>query len=111
MFGLVAARGVAREIVLIARQIQGPRRHPSHAGLVRIEPGQQRRAGGAAPRAVIELRHPHAFGGDSIDVGRRDLAAEAADVAVAHVVGEDQDDVRPGTRRLRLSAPRGIRKN
>ena len=48
--------------------------------------GQQR-------RRVVELREAQAAGGQLVEVGRGDLAAVAADVAEAHVVHQDDDDV------------------
>ena len=66
------------------------------AGLVRMQAGQQRGARRAAARGVVELREAQAVGGEAVEVGRVDLAAVAADVGVAHVVVEDQDDVRSG---------------
>jgi hypothetical protein len=43
----------------------------------------------------VEVREAHAVPGQRVDVGRLDLAAERADVGVAQVVAEDDDDVRP----------------
>ena len=68
------------------------------AGALRVAAGQQRGAGGRADgRGRVVLREAGAVG-DQV-VQRRCLgcaAVEAPEVAIAHVVGEDQDDVRPG---------------
>ena len=46
--------------------------------LVRVEPGQQRRARRAAARGVVELRHPHPAGGQPVEGRRPHLAAVGA---------------------------------
>ena len=69
------------------------------APALRILPGGQRAARGRADgRVHIELREANALGGEPIDVRRlRILVAEAGEVAPAHVVDEDHDEVRlPG---------------
>ncbi len=52
-------------------------------------------AGPRRPAAggVVHLREAQAAGGQPIEVGRGDLAAVAADVGEAHVVGQDEHDV------------------
>ena len=72
--------------------------HVADARLVRIQAGEQARPGRAAAGRVVELREPQAAGGQPVEVRRVDLAAVAADVREAHVVGEDDDDVRPAAR-------------
>ena len=64
------------------------------ARLVRMQAGQQRCARRAAARRVVELREAHAVRGQAVEVRRADLAAVAAEIREAHVVGEDQHDVR-----------------
>ena len=50
--------------------------------------------------AGVVRRQTHPLGGQPVDVGRADfLLAVAAQVAVAQVVGEDEDDVRLAARR------------
>ncbi len=66
------------------------------AGLVRVQAGQHRRPRRAAARGVVELREAQPVGGEAVEVRRLDLAAVAADVGVAHVVVEDQHDIRFG---------------
>ncbi|MEJ7636893.1 MAG: hypothetical protein WKF75_02605, partial [Singulisphaera sp.] len=66
------------------------------ADSVRIAAGQQRRAGRRAFRPVgIEVRESDAPGRQPVQVGRPDVpAAVTAEVAIAQVVGQNQDDVR-----------------
>ena len=68
--------------------------HVPDAGLVRIQSGEQRRARRTAATCVVELREAHAAGRKCVDVRRRNLAAIAPDVGEAHVVDEDDDDIR-----------------
>ena len=69
--------------------------HARDAALLSIHAGEQRAARGAAATAVVELRETHSVVGEAVDVGRVDLAAEAAEVRVAHVIDHDEHDVRP----------------
>lgn len=57
--------------------------------------GQQRGAGDDAHAAVVKARQPDAVAGEAVEGGRGDFAAVAAGIAVAHVIGEDDDQVRP----------------
>ena len=67
--------------------------HVADAGLMRVEAGEERGARGTAAGGIVEVREAQAAGGERIEIGRGDLAAEAADVGIAHIVGEDEDDV------------------
>ena len=69
--------------------------HVADAGLVRVEAGQQAGPGRAAAGGVVELGEPEPAGGERVQVRRADLAAVAAEVGEAHVVGQDDDDVGP----------------
>jgi len=69
--------------------------HVADARLVRVETGQQRGARRAAARGVIELREAQAVRRERVEIRRRNLAAVAAEVGEAHVIHEDDDDVRP----------------
>jgi len=69
-----------------------------HAGLVRVEPGEQGGPRRAAAGRVGEVREPQASRRQGVDVGRGDLAAVAAEVAEADVVDEDHDHVRASWR-------------
>jgi hypothetical protein len=48
----------------------------------------------------LELGETHALAGERIQGRRADFAAEGADVGIAQVVGEDDDDVGPARRLL-----------
>ena len=87
-------RGAA--MVEVAGVAFGPRvvREDAHAGLVRMESREHRCPRRAASRRVVELREAQAVRRQAVEVGRLDLAAVAADVREAHVVVEDQHDVR-----------------
>jgi hypothetical protein len=60
-----------------------------------MEAGQKRSPGRRTARHIVELGERQAFRADAIDVGRFDFGAEATDVRVTQVVGENQHDVRP----------------
>ena len=66
------------------------------ARALRIPAGQERGARGRAyRRARVVLREAHARGGEVVEVrGRAPALVEQPEVAVPHVVGEDDDDVR-----------------
>ena len=70
-------------------------RVPADAGVARVQAGHQCGAGGCADAgACVALRETQALGGKLIQVGRFDfLLPIAAEVAVAQIVGEDEDDV------------------
>ena len=84
----------AVEVAGVARGMDLRIDHVADAGLVRVEAGEQRRAAGAAAGGVVEMGEAHAFFGEGVEVGRADFAAEAADIGVAEIVGEEDDDVR-----------------
>ena len=65
--------------------------------LLGVVTGEQGAAGGPAASGVIELGEAHAVVGEAVEVRRGDLAAVAAEVGEAQVVGEDQHDI--GSRR------------
>ena len=69
-------------------------RQDANAGLMRVQTREQRRARRTAARRVVELREAQAVTGQPVQMGRVDFAAVAADVGIAHVVVEDQKNVR-----------------
>ncbi|OPZ22818.1 MAG: hypothetical protein BWZ10_00236 [candidate division BRC1 bacterium ADurb.BinA364] len=83
----------------LARIEARPRARREHAGdadadriAARHQRGARRRTDG---RGDIERRQSHAFGGHAVDVRRFDIRrAEAAQVLIALVVGEDQHEIR-----------------
>ena len=68
--------------------------HVADARLVRVEAGEQGGAGGAAAGGVVEAGETEAVFREGVEVRGLDLAAVAADVGPAQVIGEDDDDVR-----------------
>src|SRR5262245_12705863 len=64
-------------------------------GFVRIKARQQRSAAGATSRIVIELGESNSVGSKSIEIGCLNLSAVTAKVGKAHVIREDDYDVRP----------------
>ena len=64
------------------------------AGVAFLHPGHERGAGGRAARADAEVGHAHRFGVKPVHVRRfQNGMTVRADVAVALVVGEEEDDV------------------
>ena len=56
--------------------------------------GEQRGAGDDTHAAVVKAGEPDAVAGEAVDGGRGDFAAIASCIAVAHVIGENDDQVR-----------------
>src|SRR6476660_9367041 len=67
----------------------------AHAGVMRIEAGEQCGARWAAAGGVVELGEAQAGSGKFVDVGGWDFAAVAGEVGEPHVIDEDDDDVGP----------------
>ena len=70
--------------------------HMSNSGLVGVEPGEKRGAGGAATAGVVELREAQAVGGEFVEIRGFDFPAVTSDVGIAHVIGHDDNDVWAG---------------
>ena len=83
---------ILRKISQIVRDLAGS--HDIARRLLRVLAGQQATARRAAARGGIGLRKAHAVGGHAVDVGRIDVPAVAAGVGVAHVVGQENEEVR-----------------
>ena len=103
-----------RQRALVGRQavgVAGEDHQRLQAVAHRIAAGHQRRARRRADGLAVERLEPHAALGQRVDVRRLDLAAAIAEVGVAEVVGEDDDDVRPtGLLRLRRDGARSRRR-
>ena len=67
--------------------------HVAEADEVVVAARHQHGAGRRTERRRIELGHLHPGVGERVQVRRGDLAAEAAEVGVAEVVGHDEQDV------------------
>src|SRR6516162_4623979 len=63
------------------------------AYLLRVVARQDRRSRWPAAGGVVELREPQAAGRQSVDIGRLDFTAVTTRIRVAHVIGQDNQDV------------------
>ena len=63
-------------------------------GLLMPQSRQQRRSCFAALGVVVKVCQPQPASGEPIQMRRRDLAAKATEIRVAHVIANDHDDVR-----------------
>jgi hypothetical protein len=75
----------------LARLLQ----HVADPRLVRVKSRQKTRARRTAAGSVIELREAQSASRQAVQVRRPYLSAIAADVGEAHIIREDQDNVRP----------------
>lgn len=77
--------------------------------LLGIITGENDRAGRPTAGGVVELGEPQAVAGQLVQVGRLDLPAIAAEIGVAQIVGEDEQDVGtpPGQRRAGFTRRQG----
>ena len=62
--------------------------HVADAGLLWVESGEERGAGRTAASGVIHLGESESVVAEGIKVWGADFRAEAADIGVAHVVGQ-----------------------
>jgi hypothetical protein len=62
----------------------------THTSAVRIDPGHHGAPCRATIRVYMELCQHRALGSQSVDVGRRNLRPEDADVGISQVVGYDE---------------------
>ena len=85
-------RGVFTEVSLIGSGAQ-VRGHVTHAGLVRIEPGQERRPGWTAPRAVVHRREHESVARQGIEMRGLDFGSHDAEIRESHVVDQNENDV------------------
>ena len=84
-----------RHLVGMQADAVGREEHTGHADARAVAAGQEAGPRHRADRRRVEAREAHAFRGEPIQVGRaQGLVAEGADVRVAHVVDEEDDDVR-----------------
>ena len=68
--------------------------HTAHPGLLVAVTGEQHRTRRGRHRRGVILAHAHPLLGHRLQVGGGDFAAEGADVRVAHIIGDNHDDVR-----------------
>ena len=98
-----ALHGIASQMPLaqgeggVTRRPHGlPHRQPlfdAQPAVLPILPAHQRGACRLALGGVVKLREAQAIGRQTVQIRRRDLAAVTAEVGVAHVIGEDEQDV------------------
>ena len=75
-------------------------RHAPEPGPVVVHAGKQHRPGRRAGGGGVEAREPQPGGRQRVEVRSADLAAEGADVGVSEIVGDQDQDVRRGRRRV-----------
>ena len=96
--------GLGIDTLVVERAVGVGEQDGGNPGPVLVAPGDQPGASRRADRAAgVEVGQHHAGGGQPVEVRRLDPAGVRADVAVAEVVGHDEDDVR----RLPVLAARG----
>ena len=85
-------RHIGPDRAAVAGQAAIPR-HVPHAGLVRIQPRQQRRPRRTTPSGIIKLRKPQTVGCEFIQHGCFNLSAVTAEIRKAGIIRHDDDDV------------------
>ena len=100
---------LARRLAPVAGVANGQVGDPAHAAAMMIAPGQQAGAGGRAQRGGVEVRQPDAGSGQPVEHRRLDVGAVTAQLGVADVVQDDEQDVRRSGRGRRLRRPPGLR--
>ena len=98
-----------REVAFVARLVLlvgvGFSEHGAEAGGMGVDAGEQHRARGRARGRDEEAREQQARARERVEVRRADLAARDAQVRVAEVVGDDQQDARARVSRRRARDP------
>ena len=85
-------QAISVQITLILRQPIVPH-HVADPGLVRIQPAQQAGPRRAAAAGIVKLGKSKTVLCQSVQVRGFYLAAEAAYVRIAHIIGHDQNNV------------------
>ena len=85
-------RHIGQDRAAVAGQAAIPR-HVPHAGLVRIQPRQQRRPRRTTPSGIIKLRKPQTVGCEFIQHGCFNLSAVTAEIRKAGIICHNDDDV------------------
>src|SRR5579884_2719983 len=89
--GVIETTAITWQVVVLC--------HVADARFMRIEAGEQRGAAGTATAGVVELGEPQAGRRELVEVRRRNFASVTTDIGEAHVINQDDNDVRPGWRR------------
>ena len=82
---LVEIAGVAFRAIAVGKN--------SNAGLMRMQPSQQRGSRRAAARRVVELRIAQPIRSQTVEIGGFDLATVTADVRKSHIIVQDDQDI------------------
>ena len=91
-----AAASISARVTSSGCIIDRPEIGVDHAGAIVVPAGQQAGAGRCADGRYVEVLEPHALPGERVEVWRLDLGiAVRPQIAVALVVGHDDDDVGP----------------
>ena len=98
---------IERDLALVAGKPGVVVRQPPAAHAVRVLPGEQCGARRGAHRHGGVVGEPQAAGCERVDVGRVDLAAEAAEVRISHVIHQDHDHVGAAGNRAYRGVPVG----
>ena len=69
--------------------------HRAHAGLMSVKPRHQRGSRGAAAGRVVKLRITQSVLREPIEIGRLNFASVTSDIRKAHIIGHDQNNIRP----------------
>ena len=69
--------------------------HVPDTGQVLVQSGKQGSPRGTTPGSVVKLRVPKSVGRQLIQVRCPDLSTVTAYIRKTHIIGHDQDDVRP----------------
>ena len=105
---LGGSRHIAADLGAVTGEAGVVLRDVAHPCGVAVEAREQAGTGGRAHRVHVEVAEPHTLGCEPVEVGRADLAAEAADVGEPDVVDQHEDDVRCIGGRDRLIGPVGF---
>ena len=90
---------------VVAGEAGGELDDATHADAVVVAAGEHAGAGGRAQRRGVEVGVPQAALGQGVERRRGDVGAEATQLGEAHVVEQDDDDVRCSRRRFRHRWP------
>ncbi len=102
-------RGVLGQLHGVAGEARVAVGDVADAGPMAVQAGEQGRPGRRAHGGDVEVRVPDPPGGEGVDVGGPDLRAVAAEIRVAEVVDEDDEDVGRVGRRLGRGGHHGFR--
>ena len=100
-------RGLQGQVAPIARIAGIDVRQPPHARRVVVQAGEQRRPGAGAHGRGAEVGIAQPLRRQGVHARRVDVAPVAAEIGIAHIVQDDQHDVRRALRRRHPVGPQG----